>query len=550
MPETPIPTAFQQVVVNTSDAGTILDYFASQDTTRQEDARTYDEYRFNHGTEYLTPLPGERWVDFNDRQHLAIDWIDFYLSILGQTYAWGEGPTRIWDFEPGYPMLESFWRMYQGEEPDNDDGFNDEVERQDLNTIMVSADKETQWGGTTLCKMHYVGPNRPPVPVVLRPWQFEVIQSSESPFKLSAVKVLLNNRASNTLSTDGSRTYDKDVTHVYEIWTDTMYCQIDQNYTRIVPEQPNPYGTIPFLRFADDPTFADFWCPGKAKRIVYASKVINSLMTELVDLMMHLYGQPVIVGEVTNHGKDKKLFVGKSVAINCEIGGGFQRVSSGAQIEDFIKGKNEILGDLALSLGLSPGDFLLEFYKKRDTSGVSIVAAQQSPTGRREKALKKWARYEQRMIQLAALVQATHTGVDRKAILPRKFTVVFPTLPKTTQSAQEIETAQEFELRTGLKPRWMIAMERNPALSEEQARAQVTEADADQKESSSEIYAQLAKLKFQLEAALQTRPQLLKKIDPDTTDSQAIADTAAALEERSATIQILSTEGDNNAGQQ
>ena len=489
------------------------------DDSRKSEHEDADEFRYRAGTEYVEAQPGESPADFSSRRKIAIDWVSFMIDALSPTYRFGGGPLRT--YLTGSPVLDGWWRVWEGTEPSWIDLEDQSYVRAHLNDFWRKVDQETVYHGTQVIKVHWIDANRPPIPLLFGPWQVDVLAANNNPLQLEGIRILLNAQAESV--TLGGSSYSASVNNIsliYEAWTLDTYYLLDQNW-RVLSQKPNDYGFIPVLRVARDPLFRDFWCPGLHASVVTFCKELNQIYTELLDLMMHLFGQLVIREEVSKD--ERRVFIGKSVPLYAENGA--DRLSANTQLADFIAAKNEFIQDWALAHNIPPGMFFLKVYSARDPSGVAIVASQVGALDDRDSSINKWTTYERKLTALVARVTAVHLRISPAAVRPDSFGIAYPLLPRSQMSASEIREDQRFDLTMGIRSKHRVAMERDPSLTEDQALARIAEVDASAKPTTS-VYEEVARQRFTL-AVLMAAPTATDQQRRQIVDAMANNDLAS-----------------------
>lgn len=435
---------------------------------RQAASLAADQYRSTPALNYLRALPGEDPVDWAARRKVAVGFVNFYLKARCLLYVFDRGPTRTVEFDQETADRRAFWDALTGESVPLDP--DDETTK--YNALWRRLQMEVLYHGVCLLKSHYRSDEgQAPLPIIFRPWQFDVVLDPRDRRRFTAVKVLLN-ASEEEIAMGALQGYG----HLYEVWVGDQFYIVDDDW-KIHQEIRSPYFRLPFMRVASDPLWMSFFPPAYHEDLVPACKAFADLDTEELDLGYNLFGQPVVKGEAEE--KDKKRYIGKNVPQYCEAGGDYSRASPNSDVAGFLAIQKDLRVKFGMAQGISPAIVDWASYEARDPSSLALRAAQYGPLESRDEDAEQWTRYELRAAALHAGVQGAHENKEASYYLPRRYRIDFPTVAGSTVTEAERIAGQDMEIRNELSPRWRVLQSRYPELTDSEAQARVAEARAE-----------------------------------------------------------------------
>lgn len=239
-------------------------------------------------------------------------------------------------------------------------------------------------------------------------------------------------------------------------WDDQRFI-IHDYYGKIVLEDENPYGILPFFFTHRENQTDSFYVSG-ANDIMNCNEQANILLTELqLGLRLHMFGQYWISG-INEDGTITR--VGSDVIIDVPEDGRFGIENPSANI-------SETLDALKLQIELCAKNNHLDItwaeLKDRPPSGVSLMIRDLERHEDYLDDIDLWKIYEEECYKVERVI-AKANGID----LPNNFSVDFNE-PIYPLSAQEQIMKDDWELEHGLISEVDILMRKNPDLTESKA---------------------------------------------------------------------------------
>ncbi|MBG0789852.1 MAG: hypothetical protein H0S80_05065 [Desulfovibrionaceae bacterium] len=224
---------------------------------------------------------------------------------------------------------------------------------------------------------------------------------------------------------------------------------------RVLSEQRNPYGVIPFIPMWDEPPVDQFFIESGDDLIV-AQDALNVLLTSLVYTNEM---QGYAVGYVKSDNPESEIVVGPGVMAELEKDGEIGFVSPNAPIGEVRKSVEFVLKQTAIANGLSASSLSTDPTKE---TGISRVVGNRELMEQRADEIELFRVYERRLFDVMRLVW-NHHNPSRKLSTKARLKVDFADLKESSSLTEQI-AAWESLLSMGVISEVDIIMERNPDL--------------------------------------------------------------------------------------
>ncbi len=207
---------------------------------------------------------------------------------------------------------------------------------------------------------------------------------------------------------------------VWHYWDSKNYARFDENGALLFnarnPENINPYGKLPFARFATGYDAQNFMLAG-GDDLINAQDNINVKLTQLNYLVkMQSFSVPVLKGY---RGQEKIVISpGKPISIPSagfgeNVAPDFKFETPSPQIEGLIKVVESELMRLFRAYGIAGADFSLQ---RNVRSGFSIVMENMKLLEARENELPLYEDAEQELFETIKLVHNYHVAQERDSL--------------------------------------------------------------------------------------------------------------------------------------
>lgn len=356
-----------------------------------------------------------------------------------------------------------------------------------VDPVMQDVDLWTLFLGTTCVEPRYqaegIHADHDGVELVYyrRP-EFEVLPDDKDPRRAQAVvtsvKVRQQKRNVGDANTGSSTRYGTVIRHY---WDKDVFCrlvdwEIDKSQGN--PEDPrwqdgifkHGIGRIPLAFIRDSRPQLDFWSYGVHEQLVPLAVNLNKLITEYIHVLKVQHGYFWTNGKL----KSKTMAVDSLIEVGED--GTLNLLAPAANLEGMLTGIQTVLDWLSIVFGMAPGS--MRMTPSQTASGVAIIAERAETEKIRKKRLPTFQAFEKEFCRNSIDVQNAFSGAEDVA--QADITVAFQDPPAQVAEAEKREGLQ-FELDNGLTTRLKALMELHPNMTEEQAKAQLAEVDAEKK---------------------------------------------------------------------
>lgn len=269
------------------------------------------------------------------------------------------------------------------------------------------------------------------------------VECGDSPLDLQAVLV----------THYGTGTRVEDVT--FSLWTPDLFRRLDHR-GRVLEEQVNPYGVLPFVPCWAGMPDGDFWYPVNDTLMSVQEAVNQRLADFLRVLEMQSFSVAVGKGLV----EAGSMMIGPGNMVELQEDGDFHFESQNAPIMDHLEAIDRLVKWAAMSHGLSAAYVSMD---PSDASGVAKAIDSMELAEARQDEVMLWRGYEKRLFEVMRAVWNVHNpgrGLSEAAWLQVDFAD-----PRPELSPQEQALLWEKWQALGIVSEVDLAIEHNPDLT-------------------------------------------------------------------------------------
>jgi hypothetical protein len=238
----------------------------------------------------------------------------------------------------------------------------------------------------------------------------------------------------------------------YSLWRPESWQRLDFQ-GKILEQQSNPYGILPFLPVWDyPPPSSEFWIPG-GDDLIALQDVCNITSVELLQLVA---SQSFGVAWIRGVGSGGKLRIDPGSLVELPENGSIGFESQKAEILQVVETIDKLIKWACVSNGLSAASMSTE---TNEASGLSKLADRQELLEMRVDDIALWRGYEKQLFEIIKVVWNTHS--PKKLSESATLSIDFAD-PKTQLDPKTQAAAWDLQLAMGVISQVDILLEMNP----------------------------------------------------------------------------------------
>ena len=240
----------------------------------------------------------------------------------------------------------------------------------------------------------------------------------------------------------------------YSLWTPETFQRLDYR-GRVLEEEPNPYGVLPFIPCWDSLPSEGFWLDGGGDLVNLQESINQALTALLYTCQMQGFG----VGFVKGSGMGGSLQTGPGSMVELPENGELGFASTKAPIEEILQVLDSLIKWAAVSNGLPASSLSTD---PTEESGVSKLVDNAELQEMRRDDVALWRRYEHQLFDLIRIVWNVHNP-GRKLSENATLKIDFGDPKQVTSEKDQAETWLALEELGVISP-VDVVLERNPDL--------------------------------------------------------------------------------------
>ena len=244
-------------------------------------------------------------------------------------------------------------------------------------------------------------------------------------------------------------------------------------------KEDNPYGRIPIVTTTSKVQVNDFFVDQNARLFESSEKLIlikdvssnDSAFYQGFDIYVHSKNmQQKAVG----HGISDQKKIAPDVVVNIDSGQAgsrnpekFERLGINTDLGMLNKDMKDVYLQLASIFGLGESDGNV----KVNQSGISLVVSDDKKNKLINASRPTYREFEKKLFDMIRVVNNKHssTKIDEDIAISVDFKEI-----QTDIGVQDTIDWEQHDIDNDMKPKYMILIERNPEMTEEQAKEQIT----------------------------------------------------------------------------